>query len=113
MQYAFENRTVDRKEVAMKPFVLGLVAALGFSSTASADCLDVATRAIEQKGFAVQKAPRLDEVWGAQGVTGYRAWFRVARYERGHIVVNMRTNCSITHIWGDVPETQQALRDHD
>jgi hypothetical protein len=97
----------------MKPFVFGLAAALGFSSAASADCLDVATRAIEQKGFAVQKAPSLEEVWGAQSVIGYRAWFRVARHERGHIVVNMRTNCAITHIWGDVPETQQALKDHD
>ena len=101
----------------MKPFVLGLVAALGFSSTASADCLDVAAKAIEQKGITdwerSEHNPTLENVIMVQNITmGYRAWFRVARCESGYVVVNMQTSCTVTDIWaqGDCdPEIRQAL----
>lgn len=102
----------------MKPFVLGLVIALGFGSTASAaDCTDAATKAIEQKGITdwerSEQNPTLEDVVMTQNITmGYRAWFRVARCESGHVVVNMQTSCQVTDIWaqGDCdPEIHQAL----
>src|SRR5262245_58266277 len=106
----------------MKPFVLGLAVALGtvgFSSAASADCLDVAKSAIEQKGITdwnkAGEPPVLETVYMVQDVvTGYRAWFHVARCERGggQVVVNMQTSCEVTDIWtkGDCdPTVEQAL----
>jgi hypothetical protein len=30
---------------------------------------------------------------------GYRAWFRVARCDKGYVVVNMRATCAIMDIW--------------
>ena len=104
----------------MKLFVLGLTVALGFSSAASAaDCLDVATRAIEQKGFTVRDKATLEDLAEPQNgsLTGYRAWLRVARCDNGYVVVNMWSSCAIKDIWAlggcDVPEIRQALRDHD
>jgi hypothetical protein len=104
----------------MKLFVLGLAAALGFSSAASAaDCLDVATRAIEQKGFTVRGTSTLEELDlpNDGAVAGYRAWLRVARCDNGYVIVNMHQTCVIKDIWAlggcDVPEIRQALRDHD
>jgi hypothetical protein len=110
--------SVDRKEVTMKVFILALGAALGFSSTASADCLDVATNAIQQKGFTVKDKGELEDLVLPQnsgGLSGHRAWLRVARCERGYVVVNMHPSCDITGIWTtegcDVPGMDQALRD--
>jgi hypothetical protein len=103
----------------MKLFVLGLTAALGFSSAASADCLAVATKAIEQKGFTVRDTATLENLAEPQngGLTGYRAWLRVARCEKGYVVVNMRPTCAIKTIWTlgdcDVPEIRQALRNNN
>jgi len=104
----------------MRAFALSLAAALSFSSAASADCLDVATKAVEQKGFTVLEKPNLEELYqpSNSGLTGYRAWLRVGRCQNGYVVVNMRpTSCAITEVWtkGDcnVPEIRQALRGHD
>ena len=103
----------------MKLFVMGLTAALGFSSAASADCLDVATNAVQQKGFTVREKPTMEGLAEPQngGLTGYRAWLRVARCEKGYIVVNMYPSCAIKTIWTlgacDVPEIRQALRNND
>jgi len=104
----------------MRLFVLGLAAVLGFSSAASAaDCLAVATKAIEQKGFTVRDKATLEDLAEPQNgsLTGYRAWLRVARCDSGYVVVNMRPTCAIKDIWAlgscDVPEIRQALRDHD
>jgi hypothetical protein len=100
----------------MKLFVLGLAAVLGFSSAASADCLDTATKAVEQKGFTVRDTPSLESLAEPQqgGLTGYRAWVRVERCENGYVVVNMSTACTVKVIWAqggcDVPEVRQALR---
>jgi hypothetical protein len=106
-----------RKEVAMKLFVLALGAALGVSSAAYADCLDVATKAVQQKGFTVTDKGELEDLVLPQnsgGVNGHRAWLRVARCESGHVVVNMTRSCDIQTIWGtggcDVPEIEQALQ---
>jgi hypothetical protein len=106
----------------MKPFALGLAVALGavgFSSTASADCLDNAKQAIEAKGITdwdkTEQPPVLESVRMVQDVVmGYRAWFHVARCERGggQVVVNMQTSCQVTDIWtkGDCdPAVTQAL----
>jgi len=95
---------------------LTLAAALGFSFTASADdCLSVATKAIEQKGFTIRDAATLESLAEPQNssLTAYRAWFRVARCDKGFIVVNMRPSCAIKEIWAqgdcDVPDVRQAL----
>jgi hypothetical protein len=100
----------------MKLFVLGLAGILGFSSAASADCLDDATKAIEAKGITDWKradpAPRLEEVYQnsqtSETLIGYQAWFRVAQCERGYVVVTMRTTCAIMDVWAEgdckVPE---------
>lgn len=103
----------------MKKVVLGLASALVFSTSAYADCLDVATKAIEQKGFTLQ-GPASEESLSAPsngGTTGYRAWLRVARCENGYVIVNMHPSCAIESIWtrGDcnAPEVRQALRTHD
>jgi hypothetical protein len=104
----------------MKTLALGAVAALfAFSSTASADCLDVATKAIEQKGFTVRSTSTMEELAEPQqgSTTGYRAWLRVASCETGYIIVNMRATCDIKGVWAqgscDVPEIRQALRDQN
>jgi hypothetical protein len=100
----------------MKLFLLGLATAIVFSSTASADCLDAATKAIEQKGFTVRDTTSLEKLAEPQqgGLTGYRAWVRVERCENGYVVVNMSPSCTIKSIWPrgscDVPEVRQALR---
>lgn len=107
----------------MKPFVLGLAVAFGalsISSTASADCLDNATKAIEAKGITDwnrdTQPPVLEKVYMVQDVqTGYRAWFHVARCDRegGQVVVNMQTSCEVTDIWTKGacdPTVEQALK---
>jgi hypothetical protein len=100
----------------MKFLILSLVALLGCSSVAAADCLGVAATAIQQRGVADwvrgDPAPTLEEVYQnsstSETLIGYRAWFRVARCTKGYVVVNMRTTCAIMSIWreGDcnVPE---------
>lgn len=102
----------------MKPLILGLLAALSFSSAASAaDCVDVAAKALEQKGITdwerSEGNPTLENIIMTQNITmGYRAWFRVARCESGHVVVNMHTSCTVTDIWAQGecdPEIRQAL----
>ena len=102
----------------MKPLTLGLLAALSFSSTASAaNCVAVAAQALEQKGITdwerSESNPTLENVIMTQNITmGYRAWFRVAGCENGHVVVNMRTSCAVTDIWAQGecdPEIRQAL----
>jgi hypothetical protein len=103
----------------MKRFIFGLTSALVFSSTASADCLDTATKAIEQKGFTLQGAPSVESLSEPSngGTTGYRAWLRVARCENGYVIVNMHPSCAIESIWTegdcDVPQIRQALRSHN
>jgi hypothetical protein len=94
----------------MKLLVLGLAAGiLGFSTAASADCLETATRAIEAKGITDWKrtdpAPKLEGVYQnsqtSETLVGYQAWFRVAQCEKGYVVVNMRTSCAIMDIWDE------------
>jgi hypothetical protein len=93
----------------MKLLVLGLAGILGFSTAASADCLDTATKAIEAKGVTDWKrtdpAPKLEEVYQnsqtSETLIGYQAWFRVAQCEKGYVVVNMRTSCAIMDIWSE------------
>jgi hypothetical protein len=93
----------------MKLLVLALAATLGFSTAASADCLDVATKAIEAKGITDWKradpAPRLEEVYQnsqtSETLIGYQAWFRVAQCKTGYVVVNMRNSCAIMDIWDE------------
>jgi len=104
----------------MKWFALGLATALGFSSIASADCDVDATKVIEQKRFTVRSMTwqKLKEPEPGGAVTGHRVWFRVAQCNKGYVIVNMRpVTCLIKHIWAqgqcDVPEVQQALRDHN
>jgi hypothetical protein len=100
----------------MKLFVSALSAAIGVSSVAYADCLDVATNAVQQKGFTVKGGDLEDLVLpqNSGGVNGHRAWLRVARCENGHVVVNMQQSCAIQEIWAtggcDVPEIEQALQ---
>ena len=101
----------------MKLFVLALGTAIGVSSAAYADCLDVATKAVQQKGFTVTEEGELEDLVLPQnsgGVNGHRAWLRVARCQSGHVVVNMAPSCDIQQIWGtggcDAPEIEQALQ---
>ena len=106
------------KEITMKLFILGLTAAMGFSSIASTDCGDAASRVIEQKGFTVRDKG-LEALFEPQNgnLTGYRAWFRVAQCDKGYVIVNMRETGLVKHIWAqgscDVPGVQQALRNRD
>jgi hypothetical protein len=91
----------------MKVFVFVLVAVLGFSSTAFADCLAAATKFLEEKGITDWKkndpAPILEEVYQnsptSETLIGYRAWIRIDRCEKGYIVVNMRTTCALMDTW--------------
>jgi len=103
----------------MKGFGFALVALLGLASTASAaDCLDVATKALEQKGFTVQSGSATIEELAQpsnSNTTAVRAWLRVASCKTGHIVVNMQpTSCAINEVWTqgdcDVPDVRQALQ---
>jgi hypothetical protein len=101
----------------MKVFVLGLGLALSIASAASADCLDVATKAVEQKGFTVQPDGAVLEEMAQpanSNTTAERVWLRVESCKTGHIVVNMQpASCAITKVWTqgdcDVPEIRQAL----
>jgi hypothetical protein len=104
----------------MKLFAFALaIGVVGVSSTVSADCLDAAIGAIEQKGITdwdrKDEPPILQEVTMVQDVImGYRAWFHVARCEQGPgmVVVNMGTSCRVTDIWikGECDsEIEQAL----
>jgi hypothetical protein len=117
-----KEKSIFLEEVAMKPFIFGLAAALavlGSASVASADCLDNAKQAIEAKGITDwnrdKEPPVLEKVYMVQDIqTGYRAWFHVARCDRGggQVVVNMQTGCQVTDIWtkGDCdPAVEQAL----
>jgi hypothetical protein len=100
----------------MKKLLLGLALTLVFSSTAFADCLDAATKAIEQKGFTVQNASSEESLASPSngGTTGYRAWLRVASCQNGYVIVNMHPSCAIESIWTrgdcDAPKIRQALR---
>jgi len=85
----------------MKLMVLGLAALLGRSSTALADCLDTATKAIEQKGLTVREG-KLEALAqpSNSGTTSYRAWVRVTGCEQnGYVVVNMRPSCGVRDYW--------------
>jgi hypothetical protein len=101
----------------MKVFVLALGAALGVASAASADCLDVATKAVQEKGFTVPADGAVLEEMAQpanSNTTADRAWVRVTSCKTGHIVVNMQpATCAITKVWTqgdcDVPEVRQAL----
>ena len=99
----------------MKLAVLGLGALLCLGSTAlAADCLDVAKKDIEQKGFTVEDSI-LEEVAkpANSGTTGYSAWFRITKCEKGYIIVNMHAGCQIGDHWAagecETPEIHQAI----
>ena len=98
----------------MKFAVLGIAALLGLCSTAFADCLDVAKKDIEQKGFTVEE-DFLDELAqpANSGTTGYRAWFRVKECETGYLIVNMYQSCVIHDHWAagrcETPKIHQAI----
>jgi hypothetical protein len=85
----------------MKALVCGLALALGFTSTAAAtDCSESAVKALEQQGITDWKIDHHQTVVMTQDVTmGYRVWFRVARCEKGYVVVNTQTSCTVTDIW--------------
>jgi hypothetical protein len=91
----------------MKVFTFALAVALGFSSAASADCLVVATKTLEEKSITDWKrdepAPILADVYQnsptSETLIGYRAWIRVDGCEKGYIVANMRTTCAIMDTW--------------
>ena len=87
----------------MKSFVLGLVAAVGLYSSAFAGCADVATDAMHRQGMANGDGPPpyMEKLTAGKRalLTGYRAWYRTARCERGHVVVNMERTCAVTDIW--------------
>lgn len=88
------------KEITMKLFILGLTAAMGFSSIASTDCGDAASRVIEQKGFTVRDKG-LEALFEPQNgnLTEYRAWFRIAQCDKRYVIVNMRETGLVKHIW--------------
>jgi hypothetical protein len=92
-------------EVAMKLFVLGLVAAVGLYSSAFAGCADVATDAMHRKGMANgdEPSPYMEKLTAGKRaiLTSHRAWYRIARCERGHVVVNMERTCAITDMWAE------------
>ena len=100
----------------MKKLVLGLALTCVFSTAALADCLDVAAKAIEQKGFTVQGVSSQESLAlpSNGGTTGYRAWLHVASCKNGYVVVNMNPSCAIESIWTrgdcDAPQIRQALR---
>ena len=102
----------------MKIAVLGLGALLCLSSTAlAADCLEAAKKDIEQKGFTVVDS-MLEEVAkpANSGTTGYSAWFRVTKCEKGYIIVNMHAGCQIGDHWAagecETPAIHQAIGEH-
>ena len=87
--------------VTIKLMVLGLAALLGLRSTALADCLDTATKAIEQKGLTVREgtSEALSQPANS-GTTSHRAWLRVSGCEEnGYVVVNMRPSCGVRDYW--------------
>ena len=95
--------------------VVIIVCALG--STASADCTDAATQAIEQRGLTVRNIGRVQELSqpANSNTTSVRAWVRVAGCEEnGYVVVNMRAGCGVRSFWtwggcDDAPEVLTAL----
>jgi hypothetical protein len=102
----------------MKILAFGLVVVCAFSSTVrAADCLDVAKKDIEQKGFTVEDSI-LEEVAkpANSGTTGYSAWFRVTKCDKGYIIVNMHSGCQIGDHWAagecETPEIHQAIGEH-
>ena len=72
---------------------------------------------IEQKGFTVEDSI-LEEVAkpANSGTTGYSAWFRVTKCEKGYIIVNMHAGCQIGDHWAagecETPEIHQAIGEH-
>ena len=97
----------------MKLLVLGLAALLGLSSTALADCLDTATKAVEQKGLTVLEgtSEALSQPANS-GTTSHRAWLRVSGCEEnGYVVVNMRPSCGVRDFWttGGCDENPKVL----
>ena len=87
----------------MKFFVLGLIAAVSFPSSAYAGCPEVAMEAMQDMGVttASEKPTYMEKIGVGKKalVTNYRAWFRLARCERGHMVVNMERTCALTDTW--------------
>jgi hypothetical protein len=86
----------------MKSSVLGLIAALGFPSVASADCGEIATDAMQGKlGVSNGEPTYMEKITVGKRalLTNYHAWFRVDRCERGHVVVSMQRNCAMTDMW--------------
>lgn len=102
----------------MKTLASGVfVIVCAFNSIASADCTDAAKQAVEQKGLTVRSVGRVQE-WAQpsnSNTTSVRAWFRVAGCEEnGHVVVNMRANCTVRGFWtwgacDEAPEVLTAL----
>ena len=102
-------------EVHMKLVVLGVFAVTGLSSTAfAADCLAVATKDIEQKGFTVEES-FLEEIArpSNSGTNAYSAWFRVTKCDKGYLIVNMHAGCQIHDHWAagqcEIPEIHAAI----
>jgi hypothetical protein len=93
------------RKVSMKVVALGLASVFAFTSAVSAaGCLDTAIGALEARGISdwnrSDGGPVLEQVIMVQNITmGYRAWFRVDRCRSGYVIVNMRTNCTVTDIW--------------
>ena len=89
----------------MRSFVLGLIAAVSLFSSAFAGCPEVATDAMHRKGMGNgdEQLAYMDKLTvGKRAIlTSYRAWYRTARGEKGHVVVNMQQTCAITDMWTD------------
>src|SRR5262245_34562823 len=99
----------------MKLAVLGVAALLGLSSTGfAADCLDVAQKDIEQKGFTVEDA-FLEKITrpANSSTNAYSAWFRVTKCDKGYLIVNMHGGCQIHDHWAagqcETPEIHQVI----
>ena len=110
-------RLAEVEVVMMKTLAFGVVVMVGaFGSIAWADCLDSATKALEQRGLTVRDSSEhaMEELAqpANSGTTSYRAWVRVAGCEQnGYVVVNMRPNCAVRDIWttGACDETPKVL----
>jgi hypothetical protein len=71
----------------MRLMALCLVTLAGCCSVATADCVDAAATAIQQRGVTdwviSNPTPTLEEIYQnsstSETLIGYRAWFRVAR----------------------------------
>ena len=91
---------------------------LGLNSVAfAADCLAVAKKDIEQKGFTVEES-FLEEIAkpANSSTNAYSAWFRVTKCEKGYLIVNMHGGCQIGDHWAagecETPEIHQAIGEH-